>query len=66
MTDGFERMLAYARFNSHSSREQLVGSFFSIEDQNHAKADFLTEKQHPELFVNGIDFNKVHTYYKQR
>jgi len=47
MHRGFARLKVHATFEG--GKEKLVGSFFNMED-GHAKADFVSNKKHPQFF----------------
>jgi len=65
LPEGFYRSKINIKFGGESEIEG-AGSFFSIEDSQKAKVDFLSNKEHPELFSNGVDFPEIEKYYKSQ
>lgn len=52
MFPGYSRKKIMAHLTDNS-KEEVVGSFFSMDDSSLAKADFIAAKTHPELFTGG-------------
>lgn len=65
LADGFYRSKVNLKFEGQKEIEG-AGSFFSIEDNQKAKVDFISNKEHPEFFTNGVDFASIEQYYKSQ
>ncbi|MEK7585965.1 MAG: hypothetical protein AAB477_01880 [Patescibacteria group bacterium] len=65
LPDGFYRSKINIKFEGEKEIEG-AGSFFSIEDKQKAKVDFLSNKEHPEFFAGGVDFEGIERYYKSQ
>lgn len=52
MSPGYSRSKIVAHLTDNP-KEEVVGSFFSMDDGRLAKADFIAAKTHPELFAGG-------------
>jgi len=63
MPVGFVRTKINLEFNDNTGKIEGAGSFFSLEDLAKAKAEFLSNKKHPEFFANGVDFDAIKKYY---
>ena len=63
--EGFSRYKINLKFQGDQEKKiEGAGSFFSIEDTAKGKVEFLSNKQHPELFVNGVSFDAIEKHYK--
>lgn len=65
LPEGFCRSKINLKFEDQQEIEG-AGSFFSIEDAQKAKVEFLSNKEHPEFFTNGVDFASIEKYYKSQ
>lgn len=60
--EGFSRYKINLKFQGEKEVEG-GGSFFSMEDTAKGKAEFISNKQHPELFANGVNFDAIEKHY---
>ena len=63
MPDGFVRTKINLEFNDNTGKIEGAGSFFSLENAGKAKAEFLSNKKHPNLFANGVNFDAIKSQY---
>lgn len=64
MFPGYSRKKIVAHLTD-SPKEEVVGSFFSMDDGRLAKADFIAAKTHPELFAGGYpNFEAIRRKHK--
>lgn len=65
LSEGFSRMKINLKFTGEN---EIIGagSFFSLEDPNKAKAEFISNTKHPEFFQNGVNFDAIQKYYEQK
>jgi hypothetical protein len=64
LRDGFSRMKINIEFDDGKGEIIGAGSFFSLEDSQGGKAEFLSKEKHPELFQSGVDFNAIKKFYE--
>ncbi len=63
MPSGFGRYEVHAENNS--GKEELVGSFFTIEaPSGESHVEFLSKKLHPQFFTPGLNFEAVAEYFR--
>ena len=63
LPDGFKRTKINLEFNDGRGKIEGAGSMFMF-DNDKGKAEFISKKTHPDLFVGGIDFSKVENKYR--
>ncbi len=61
--EGFVRRKVNLEFDDSKGKIEGAGSFFSLEDETKGQAQFLSNKSHPDLFKNGVDFDAIKTHY---
>lgn len=66
MPVGFVRTKINIEFNDNTGKIEGVGSFFSLEDLGKVKAEFLSNKKHPEFFANGVNFDTIKSQYDSK
>ena len=63
--EGFSRYKINLKFSGEKEIEG-GGSFISLEDAAKGKAEFISNKLHPEFFAKGVNFDAIEKHYTNR